>query len=52
MGRKHEQIHKTIISEFDSEYAMQTTEKIVTISPLAIERVKEFMAKDDAQANG
>lgn len=31
---------------------MQTTEKIVTLSPLAIERVKEFMAKDDAKANG
>ena len=27
-------------------------QKIVTLSPLAIERVKEFMAKDKEQANG
>ena len=31
---------------------MQTTEKIVTLTPLAIERVKEFMAKDQEKANG
>jgi iron-sulfur cluster assembly protein len=29
-----------------------STQKIVTLSPLAIERVKEFMAKDKNQANG
>ncbi|MHB8568144.1 MAG: HesB/IscA family protein [Nitrososphaerales archaeon] len=29
-----------------------TTERIVTITPLAIERVKEFIAKDTAKANG
>ncbi len=29
-----------------------STQKIVTLSPLAIERVKEFMAKDKDQANG
>ena len=31
---------------------MQSTEKIVTITPLAIERVKEFMAKDKENTNG
>lgn len=31
---------------------MQTTEKVVTLSPLAIERVKEFIQKDDSEANG
>jgi iron-sulfur cluster assembly protein len=32
---------------------MQTTnEKIVTLTPLAIDRVKEFMAKDKEHANG
>src|SRR5690349_18739536 len=32
---------------------MQTaTQKIVRLSPLAIDRVKEFMAKDKDQANG
>lgn len=29
-----------------------STQKIVTLSPLAIDRVKEFMAKDKEQANG
>jgi iron-sulfur cluster assembly protein len=29
-----------------------STQKIVTLSPLAIERVKDFMAKDKDQANG
>ena len=29
-----------------------STQKIVTLSPLAIQRVKEFMAKDKDQANG
>jgi iron-sulfur cluster assembly accessory protein len=29
-----------------------STQKIVTLSPLAIDRVKEFMAKDKDQANG
>lgn len=29
-----------------------TTEKIVTLTPLAVERVKEFIAKDKAQSNG
>ena len=29
-----------------------STQKIVTLSPLAIERVKEFMAKDKNEANG
>ena len=31
---------------------MQSTERIVTITPLAIERVKEFMSKDKENANG
>jgi iron-sulfur cluster assembly protein len=31
---------------------MQTTQKIVTLTPIAIERVKEFMAKDQEKANG
>ena len=32
---------------------MQTSsQRIVTLSPLAIERVKEFMAKDEEKANG
>jgi iron-sulfur cluster assembly accessory protein len=31
---------------------MQTTEKVVTLSPLAIERVKEFIQKDNSEANG
>ncbi len=31
---------------------MQTTERIVTLSPLAVERVKEFIAKDSSKANG
>jgi iron-sulfur cluster assembly accessory protein len=29
-----------------------STQKIVTLSPLAIQRVKEFMAKDKEEANG
>ena len=29
-----------------------STQKIVTLSPLAIERVREFMAKDKNEANG
>jgi iron-sulfur cluster assembly accessory protein len=29
-----------------------STQKIVTLSPLAVERVKEFMAKDKNEANG
>lgn len=31
---------------------MQTTERIVTLTPLAIERVKDFMSKDEEKANG
>ena len=32
---------------------MQTiSERVVTLSPLAVERVKEFMAKDNNKANG
>ncbi len=31
---------------------MQTTEKLVTLTPLAVERVKEFMAKDKEKSNG
>lgn len=49
---KRKQIHKTIISEVRNQLTMQTTERILTMTPLAIERVKEFMAKDDSQANG
>ncbi|HVB12158.1 MAG TPA: iron-sulfur cluster assembly accessory protein [Nitrososphaerales archaeon] len=41
-----------LICEVTITYDMQTTEKIVTITPLAIERVKEFMAKDKEKANG
>ena len=29
-----------------------STQKIVTLSPLAIDRVKDFMSKDKDQANG
>ncbi|MGI0090167.1 MAG: HesB/IscA family protein [Nitrososphaerales archaeon] len=31
---------------------MQTTERIVAITPLALERVKEFLAKDNDHADG
>jgi len=41
-----------LISELAITYDMQTTERIVTLSPLAIARVKEFIAKDNNQANG
>jgi iron-sulfur cluster assembly protein len=34
------------------ESMQSSTQKIVTLSPLAIERVKEFMAKDQEQMNG
>jgi iron-sulfur cluster assembly protein len=44
--------HKLLISEVRITYDMQTTERIVTITPLAIQRVKDFIAKDKEQANG
>ena len=33
-------------------FMQSSTQKIVTLSPLAVDRVKEFMAKDKEQANG
>ena len=44
--------HNILICEFADTLHMQTSERIITLTPLAIERVKEFMAKDDEHANG